>query len=221
MLLDILQKKTHLKVSVKYKDYDSTIIRIHKSYNELKLSVHKLFIKAPEGILQAICNFCFHKDKKAYKLIKSYADRYFSTLDSSYKIKDKKFVSKGKFYDLKQIFDNLNLIYFDGKLNLKITWFNAPLYKKFRHITFGSYNRNLKLVRINKLIDQQNFPFYFINYIVYHEMLHDVCKLKNSVNGYKKIHTKEFKQLEKRFAYYKEAKNFEKKLMKKGRYGWA
>jgi len=111
----------------------------------------------------------------------------------------------------------LNLAYFKGELDLNITWFQKPKYRKYRHITFGSFDKNLKLVRINKLIDQANFPFYFINYIVYHEMLHSVCQEEIDENGKRKIHTKKFKEEEKKFPYFKEALEFEKKFLKKGR----
>nr|NGX34555.1 hypothetical protein [Candidatus Anoxychlamydiales bacterium] len=105
-------------------------------------------------------------------------------------------------------------------LDLNITWFEKPKYRKFRHITFGSFDKNSNLVRINKMLDRADIAFYFINYIVYHEMLHDVCREIIDEDGKRKIHTKEFKKQEKEFAYYRESKEFEKKFLnKRKRYG--
>lgn len=216
-LKEVLEKRSNLKVYLKIKEYKSTFISVVKNRFQLKVSLHKLFLKAPEDIKEAIVSFCLKKDKKAYKIIKIYANKYFFNLDYSYKLDHKKLVTKGNYFDLKQIYDNLNLVYFQDSLNLNITWFTKPKYRRYSHFTFGSYDKNLKLIRINKLLDNLNFPFYFINYIVYHEMLHCICKQQIDENGNKKIHTKKFKQLEKKFAYYKEARAFEKNFLKEGR----
>jgi len=214
---EILQKKSNLKVYLKIKEYKSTYISVVKNRFQIRISLHKLFLKAPDDIKNAVISFCLKKDRNSYRMVKNYANRYFLDLDYSYKLDKKKLVTKGKYFDLKQIYENLNLIYFKNTLNLNITWFERPKYKKYSHFTFGSYDKNFKLIRINKLIDQINFPFYFINYIVYHEMLHSICEEEIEENGNKKIHTKKFKQLEKKFAYYKETQEFEKKFVNKGR----
>ncbi len=220
-LKDILQQNSNLKVCLKIKEYKSTYISVVKNRFQLKISLHKLFIDAPDEIKNAVISFCLKRDKISHRIIKTYANKYFFNLDYTSRLDYKKLVTKGKYFDLKQIYENLNLIYFQSSLNLNITWFEKPKYRRYSHFTFGSYDKNLKLIRINKLIDQYNFPFYFINYIVYHEMLHSICEEKIDDMGNKKIHTKEFKQLEKKFAYYKEAQEFEKKFLNKGvRYVW-
>lgn len=215
-LQEIIQKKTNLKVDLKIKDYKSTYIRLLKSQSKMKISLHKLFLHAPDIIQNAVVNFCIDKDKSSYIMIKTYANIFFSNLDYSNRLDYKKLITKGDCFDLKQIYENLNIIYFNNSLKLNITWFEKPKYRRYSHFTFGSFDKNLKLIRINKLIDQQHFPFYFINYIVYHEMLHSICPVEIDVKGNKKIHTKKFKALEKKFAYYKESQEFEKKILNKG-----
>jgi hypothetical protein len=214
---EVLEKKSNLKIYLKIKEYKSTYISVVKSKYCLKISLHKLFLTAPEDIKNEVINFCLKRDKKSYDIIKKYANKCFLNLDYSYKLNLKKLVTKGRYFDLKQIYENLNLIYFQGSLNLNITWFEKPRYRRYSHFTFGSYDKNLKLIRINKLIDNKNFPFYFINYIVYHEMLHAVCKEEINERGNKKIHTRMFKELERKFAYYDEAQEFEKRFLKKGK----
>jgi hypothetical protein len=48
-------------------------------------------------------------------------------------------------------------------------------------------------------------------------MLHAVCKEEINERGNKKIHTRMFKELERKFAYYDEAQEFEKRFLKKGK----
>ncbi len=217
---DELDKRSNLQVSLKIKDYKSTFISVFKTRSKITISLHKLFLNAPDDVKEAVVMYCLKRDKKANKVIKRYANKYFLTADYTHRLDVKNLKTKGIFFDLKQIMDNLNLIYFKGRLNLNITWFEKPVYKRFSHITFGSFDKNLNLIRINKILDRADIAFYFINYIVYHEMLHYVCKEMIDDTGKRKIHTKEFKDKEKEFAYFKEAKEFEKKILNKGkRYG--
>jgi len=211
-----LENKLNQSVLIKFYDFKSTFLRIEKKPNIFILKLHKLFLESNDDIKNAIVDYCLKKDKSSRNIIKLFAYDFFSKKDYSNKLDKSKLITKGVFFDLKQIFDNLNMIYFENKLDLSITWFEKPKYFRFCHFTFGTYNRNTKLIKINKLLDQSNFPFYFINYVVYHEMLHSVCEEKN-INGKRSIHTKDFKEKEKKFAYYKEAKNFEKIFLKRGR----
>ena len=217
---EILEKKSNLVVTLKVKDYKSTFISVLRKRSELKVSLHKLFLDAPDNVKDAVVTYCLSRDRIAHGIIKTYANKYFSYADYTHRLNIKNLKTKGEFFDLKQIMDNLNFIYFKEALNLNITWFEKPKYRKFRHITFGSFDKNSNLVRINKMLDSENIAFYFINFIVYHEMLHNVCKEIFSEDGKRKVHTKAFKEKEKEFAYYKEAKEFEKKFLNKGkRYG--
>ncbi len=217
---EALEKKSNLAILLRVKEYKSTFISVLKTKSKIQISLHKLFLDAPLDVKEAVVVYCLRRDKIAHRILKNYANRYFVSADYTHRLNVKKLKIKGEFFDLKQIMDNLNLIYFKGALNLNITWFEKPKYRKFRHITFGSFDKNSNLVRINKMLDRADITFYFINYIVYHEMLHYVCKEIIAEDGKRKIHTKEFKGKEKEFAYYREAKEFEKKFLNKGiRYG--
>lgn len=115
----------------------------------------------------------------------------------------------GRFFNLKEIFERLNHEYFEGAVSIKITWGrNIPNGR--RYIRFGSYTERNNIIRIHPSLDREDIPSYFIESIVYHEMLHKVVGAR-IVNGRRRIHTPEFKNIEKRFKYYKEAREWEKK----------
>jgi len=213
-----LQNKTNLKVSIKVKDYKSTFISILKNKNELKISFHKLFLNGDENIEKDLFSYCLFQDKKSLNSLKIFADKNFQKEE---KILDENKINfEGDFYNLKQILENLNNVYFQNKLNLKITYFQKPKYKKFRHITFGQYDKKFKLIRINKLLDSDKIPFYFINFVVYHEMLHDIHPVYLD-NNRRVVHSKEFKISEKKFPYFNEVIEFEKIFLKKRKkHGW-
>ena len=84
----------------------------------------------------------------------------------------------GVHYNLDEIYAKVNQTYFEGKLDLHITWFNPKKTRYQRRIVLGSYHRDKNLVKINRLLDQADIPEYYISFIVYHEMLdkHDLLK---------------------------------------------
>lgn len=61
------------------------------------------------------------------------------------------------------------------------------------------------------MLDDAFYPPYFVAFVVYHEMLHNVVPGKTDAMGYYRVHTPEFKRLEKQFAEYDMAMKWEKK----------
>lgn len=114
----------------------------------------------------------------------------------------------GEWYNLKEIYDQLNTRYFDQKLDLRIQWFG---YKKSRarsSIRLGSYNQRTKVIKINRLLDQPHIPPYFVSFIIYHEMLHDLLPPIKGKNGRRRVHHKEFLLREREYEEYLQAQAF-------------
>ena len=118
--------------------------------------------------------------------------------------------SQGVHYDLKSVYDRLNALYFNDQLDLSITWFGHPSRKVKSHRILGLYVFESRLIKIHRLLDHPRFPPYFISYIVYHEMLHSVLPPQKRKKGRCRIHHGEFKEREKCFAEYEQARQFEK-----------
>ena len=119
-------------------------------------------------------------------------------------------VTQGKMYDLREIYMTLNQNYFEGKLELEITWFGSATRIARRHRKLGLYCFREKLIKIHRLLDGPDFPSYFISYVVYHEMLHSVCPPVKAKRGRYSIHHGDFKRKEMEFAEYAVAKRWEK-----------
>lgn len=133
----------------------------------------------------------------------------------------------GVHYNLQEIYDNLNARYFDGRLQLKITWFGNQSRPATSRRILGLYLFQEKVIKIHRLLDHPDFPPYFISYVVYHEMLHNVFPpLKKKRKQRRRIHHADFKEHEKKFAEYAEAKQWEKQnaaifFSKRGTHGRA
>lgn len=117
----------------------------------------------------------------------------------------------GVHYNLDEIYAKVNQTYFEGKLNLHISWFNPKKTRYQRRIVLGSYHRDKNLVKINRILDQPDIPEYYISFIVYHEMLHHVAPPIQQRFQKRQIHHPEFKELEKKFHDYTLVKEFRKK----------
>ena len=120
-----------------------------------------------------------------------------------------KCISQGQHYDLKQIYQLLNAHYFEGKLDLKVTWFGNQNRSVTSKRLLGSYNSRQRLVKVHRLLDNPHFPDYFISYIVYHEMLHHLFP-PIKTKGKRQIHHDLFKAGERKFQHYELAKNWQK-----------
>jgi hypothetical protein len=119
---------------------------------------------------------------------------------------------QGECYNLKEIFDRVNTLYFEDKINLEIRWFGSKSFVPRRRILLGSYHRKKGLIKIHRLLDQAHVPHYFITYIMYHEMLHHVEPPIEKLGQRRRIHHSGFKNREKEFQEYALAQEFRKTI---------
>lgn len=115
--------------------------------------------------------------------------------------------SRGRYFDLESVFNDINNQYFGGRLNKpKISW-SA---KRSKYI-LGRYDSTHDTIFISRVFDSERVPLYVVEYVMYHEMLH--IRHQTRVNECRLIvHTPEFKQEERRFVRFAEAKEWLKTL---------
>ena len=111
--------------------------------------------------------------------------------------------SRGNVYDLDKIFNKLNRKYFDSSLEKPtLTWSQ----RKTRSI-LGHHDRVYETITISKSLDSKQVPDWFVEFIVYHEMLH-IKHLARMINGRRYYHTAAFRLDERRFARYDDAQRW-------------
>lgn len=123
-------------------------------------------------------------------------------------------VHQGEHYHLKQIYDQVNAQYFEGKLELRISWVGSKKSMPRTQVMFGSYNQKTKLIKIHRRLDQPHVPPHFIAFIVYHEMLHHVLPPILVNRRRRKVHHPAFLEREKQFDEYSLAKAFSDTMKK-------
>lgn len=111
--------------------------------------------------------------------------------------------AQGNAYDLEKLFSKLNRRYFDSSLEKPtLTWSQ----RKTRSI-LGHHDRVYETITISKSLDSAQVPDWFVEFILYHEMLH-IKHAARMINGRRYYHTAAFRQDERRFARYEEAQRW-------------
>jgi hypothetical protein len=115
--------------------------------------------------------------------------------------------ARGHFYDLDGVFEDLNSRFFHGLMaRPRMSWSQS----KTRRI-LGHYDPAHNAIIISRIFDHPGVPYYVLEYIVYHEMLH----LKHPVRlrGSRRcVHSAEFQAEERLFPRVSDANAFLKRL---------
>lgn len=201
-LQQALEKHAGIKLDLAINDNRSTMLSVKWEPDRTRVSLHRMFLQAPENIMQSLACYLSGKKKVLSPSVKAYIQSHSLALDYSHELNLEKLDVKGSVYDLQEIYNRLNREYFASSLDLRITWFGELKKQKRKKITFGQYLGSLRLIKINRLLDNDYFPEKFISFVIYHEMLHNVCPAYLCEKGVKQIHNKEFKTLEKKFAHF-------------------
>jgi predicted metal-dependent hydrolase len=195
-------KKKRKKLQITINDNRSTMLSVRWGPDCTKVSLHRMFLHAPQNIMQSLACYIRQEDKIIHPKVKAFIENGLQRLDYSDVLNKQKLYQNGNVYNLKHIYDELNAEYFGNKLQLKITWFGQFNRRNRTRVTFGLYHDPLKLIKINRMLDSPNFPEYIISYVVYHEMVHNVCPAYVDERGINRVHTKEFKEMEANFKHF-------------------
>jgi len=112
--------------------------------------------------------------------------------------------NRGSYHDLDLILADLRARYFPDCTAVRICWGRWSGRARPRSIRFGTYLPERQLIRIHPALDQTFVPRAFVEFIVYHELLHHVIPPVR-INGRYQIHSTAFRRREREFAAYAEA----------------
>ena len=120
------------------------------------------------------------------------------------------FASEGRFFDLREIFDRMNARYFGNRLRrYTITWARRCSVRPKNSIVLGTIQEVDRMIRIHPLLDRQFVPQWYVEYVVFHEMLHAVVPDRYDSAGRRLVHHDGFLKKEQRFRHYRRAIDWE------------
>jgi hypothetical protein len=184
------------------------MLSIRKKAEGMEVRLHRMFLHAGPDICLEVAQL-IKKGRCNRQLVRSFISQNRYLLRQRSRVTAPAFFA-GQHFCLKTIYESLNSEYFGGTVSASITWGRSSSRNRVKLRTLGSYNVEANTIRINPLLDKKTVPAYFLEFIVYHEMLHAFLGIKNR-NGRRSIHSKEFRLEEKKFRHYEKVLEWEKK----------
>ncbi|HTQ79320.1 MAG TPA: SprT-like domain-containing protein [Thermoanaerobaculia bacterium] len=179
--------------------------------SHLTLRIHRSFVGAPDEVLRAVAVFVesrrgSERARQALAVLREHFARHRGPVRPAVR-RRLALETVGTALDLRELRDDLNQRFFEGRLKVEITWGkggNGPARtcgaRRTRKSTIqlGSYSYEDKLIRIHRALDQPHVPRYVVEAVVYHELLHAAIPPVLQ-NGRRHVHTPEFRRRERLF----------------------
>lgn len=202
------------RVSVTLTDNRYTMISVRRLAKEKRYEVrlHHMFADADPVVTRALAHYIADNDAEASRVLGDFIDQNSGHVRGRARRQPTQLIfTAGEYHDLRQIYDELNERYFDNKIDAMITWGQRNGRPRRRNsIKMGSYAVEDRLIRIHRSLDRSFVPRFFVAWIVFHEMLHQVHDIRVK-NGRREFHSKEFLADEAMFEHYDEARAWERR----------
>ena len=200
-------------VIVDLHDNTHTMLTYQRDRGAWRLRLHHMFVAAPEPVIDALARYIRSGDSEASAEIDRYIERnkiFIRRVPPSELRRRLRIEPVGDHHDLREIFEDLNRRYFRRRITATITYGPAPRVRGPRKsIKMGSYSADSKVIRIHPALDQPRVPRYFVEWIVFHEMLHHIYRARRGNGGRRCVHTPEFLEHERRFYAFDRAQRWE------------
>jgi SprT-like family len=199
------------RIEVRFLKYVNANSRIRLEDGHLRVSISDLLESAPAPIQEALAHILLGKlFRKAppLSMLARYR-RYLNradvrrTLHLVKRERGRKVLRhpKGEAYDLEEIFEELNMQYFHGLMaRPQLGW--SPTCSR---TTLGHYDPCHHAIVISSLFDSKEASRVIVTFIMFHEMLHLKYPTEHKA-ARRCVHTKEFKEAEREFEGYRQAK---------------
>lgn len=207
-LRDYLEKRTSREISLVITDNSSCMLSSRDEGQFVLLRLQRMFLGAGRDVIDEVADYINGRKKKT-PLIRDFIDCNTHLLKKRPPRKVN-LRAQGKFYNLHDIYRSVNEEYFQNRVRASITWGAKRPRRAVAKRTLGSYSSSNDLIRINPMLDSKKVPRYFLELVVYHEMLHADIGIKDGA-GSRSVHSGEFARREKLFKHYKRAIAWEKK----------
>jgi len=202
------------RVTVTLTDNRYTMISVRRVAKEKRYEVrlHAMFVDADPVITRALARYITDNDADASRVLGDFIDQNAGHVRGRARRQPTQVIfTAGEHHDLRAIYDELNARYFGNKIDAAITWGQRTGRPRRRNsIKMGSYSVEDRLIRIHRSLDRAFVPQFFVAWIVFHEMLHQVHDIRVK-NGRREFHSKEFLADEAMYEHFDQAKSWERR----------
>lgn len=201
------------RLAIAITDNRYTMISVKRDKGSVfRARLHHMFLDAPPDVARALARYIAQNDQQASRDLGAFIEHNQLQIRRSNRRRAAPVTleTRGEVFDLQQVFEELNVRYFQAKIDARITWGTRNGRRRRRSsIKMGSYSVEDRLIRIHPSLDRRFVPRYFLEWIVYHEMLHQVHDIP-VVGGRRQFHTAEFLFQERNYEHYERARDWER-----------
>lgn len=210
-----LGMKLGLPVELQITDNTYTMVSYARRGAGYRVRIHHMFLLADDEILTQVAAYIRGEGRHASAVLDEYIHehrRLIRTLTPVQRQRRLPLQTAGECHDLQALLDGVRDRWFEHTTkNVAIAWAPVPPVRlPRRSIKLGSYSADTQIVRIHPALDQPQVPAYFVEWIIFHELLHHVFRADLKARR-RRVHTPEFCRLERRFPHYEEAIRWERR----------
>ncbi|MEO8097841.1 MAG: M48 family peptidase [Acidobacteriota bacterium] len=207
-----LKPRTPLpEIKVQFRRYANASAQIKLDQNILLVRIADTLAAAPADVHQALAEILLSKlfrrpvPAASNERYRRYLNRreVRQDLDRVRGVRGRKQIEdpKGRHHDLLGMFDKLNFEYFFGLMSRPALGWT----RQASRTLLGHYDPSHHAIVLSRILDRAEVPSLAVEYVLYHEMLH--IRHPAEHRGVRRcVHTRAFKDEEKRFVQFKEAK---------------
>lgn len=172
------------------------------------LVASEAFITAPDEVLEALVRLAGGRRSRSPRdraVVRDYAAgaafaALIRDLDAGGPGPVRAGTSRGRHYDLEEVFARVNQACFGGEMERPLlVWSRAPTRRKFGH-----YQPVTGTVMLSRTLDSPRVPAFVVDFVMYHELLHKRLGV-GVTNGRQRAHTAAFRREERAYPRYEEA----------------
>ncbi len=201
-----------VRVSLKLHDNRSTMVSFRRAPPLLHVRLHHMFLSAPPDVVVALADYAGHGRKAAGAAIDDFIARNQAHIRSR-PTRGQVPKPRGRSFDLQELFDDLNDRLFQGGIRARIGWGRNAGKRRKKSIRLGVYDHKQREIRLHPVLDSPDVPRFFVEFIVFHEMLHQLFP-SDRHSGRHVHHPKAFRDRERAFPHYDAAMRWEKEHLK-------
>lgn len=190
-------------------DNRRTMLSAKPKGGRLEVRLHHMFLTASEDVLSAVGDYLGGEGGQAAGIIDRFVEENRARFVAPGRPQSE-LRSEGQHYELRAMVEDLGRRHFGGPVDVRITWGKRVQAKRGkRSLQLGTYLPEERLIRIHPVLDQPWVPQFFVEAVVFHEMLHhDMPAVVQ--NGRRHYHTAAFRKRERSFEYHSAAEQWQK-----------
>ncbi len=191
-------------------DNTHSMLTVKPEGETVTVRAHRMFLDAPEEVIRAIGDWIAGRRRRR-DTVQEFIDA------NQHRIRPGEAGARrtilrpvGKVYDLRELAASLNERLLEHRSNAEVTWGRKLTRRVVRAVQLGSYDPIRNVITISRRLDQRDVPRCMVEFVLYHEMLHEVLGIGERPDGRREIHGSLFRLMEQTFPDYEKARAYER-----------